>query len=268
MSAPTLTSAAAARPVSAPELAGNAQTIAVRAVPLTPVTGLKVGGITPFSATDYPGKLAAVVFVQGCPWRCGYCHNPHLQPRTAGSPLDWASTLARLQRRVGLLDAVVFSGGEPTIDSALEDAMREVRVLGFGVGLHTAGTYPRRLAEVLPLTDWVGIDIKTTFDRYDDITQMRDSGRHALASAEAVLASGVKHEFRTTIHPGLHRHADILALATTLSGMGVERYALQKFRGIGCANEDLKRVAAVDYPGAELLAQVSALFSEFTLRDS
>lgn len=268
MSALTLTSATVARPASAPEPAGNARTVTARAIPLMPAARLKVGGVTPFSATDYPGKLAAVVFVQGCPWRCGYCHNPHLQPRTAGSPLDWASTLARLQRRVGLLDAVVFSGGEPTIDPALADAMRDVRTLGFGVGLHTAGTSPRRLAEVLPLIDWVGIDIKTPFDRYDGITQMRDSGRHARASAEAVLASGVQHEFRTTVHPGLHSEQDILALATTLSGMGVERYALQKFRGIGCANDDLKRVMAVDYPSAKLLTQVSALFSEFTLRDS
>lgn len=268
MSALTLTSATATRLRSAPEPAGNARTVAVGAVPLTPAAGLKVGGVTPFTATDYPGKLAAVIFVQGCPWRCGYCQNPHLQSRTSHSPLDWTQVVARLKRRVGLLDAVVFSGGEPTIDSALEDAMRDVRALGFGVGLHTAGTYPRRLAEVLPLTDWVGIDIKTTFDRYDDITQMSGSGRHALASAEAVLASGVQHEFRTTIHPGLHSQADILALATTLSGMGVERYALQKFRGIGCANEDLKQVTIVDYPSAELLAQVSALFSEFTLRDS
>ena len=77
---------------------------------------LKVGGYVPFSSTDYPGKLAAVVFVQGCPWRCTYCHNPHLQPRQQppGSP-SWEQIRKRLQGRQGLLDAVVFSGGEATL---------------------------------------------------------------------------------------------------------------------------------------------------------
>lgn len=252
MSAPTLTSAAASWRVSAPELATDKE--------------LKVGGLTPFSATDYPGQLAAVVFVAGCPWRCGYCHNPHLQTRTGDSPLAWTDVLARLQRRVGLIDAVVFSGGEPTIDPGLEAAMREVRALGFGVGLHTAGAYPRRLAEVLPLVDWVGIDVKAAWPGYDAITRITDSARHALASAELVLASGVRHEFRTTVHPGLHTEQDILALAQSLSTMGVNHYALQVFRGTGCADERLKSQSTAGYPGAELVARVSALFAGFTLR--
>ena len=114
---------------------------------------LKVGGVTPFSATDYPGKLAAVVFVQGCPWRCGYCHNPHLQPRSGDVLVPWADVLALLRRRVGLVDAVVFSGGEACMDPALKRAMQDVRALGFDVGLHTACIYPQRLTEVLPLVD-------------------------------------------------------------------------------------------------------------------
>lgn len=252
MSAPTLTSAVASRRVSAPELATDQE--------------LKVGGLTPFSATDYPGKLAAVVFVAGCPWRCGYCHNPHLQTRTGDSPLAWPHILARLQRRVGLIDAVVFSGGEPTIDPGLEAAMREVRALGFGVGLHTAGAYPRRLAEVLPLVDWVGIDVKAGWPGYDAITRITDSARHALASAELVLASGVAHEFRTTVHPDLHTEQDILELAQSLSAMGVNNYALQVFRSTGCGDEGLTSLPTAGYPGTELLARVSALFAGFTFR--
>jgi anaerobic ribonucleoside-triphosphate reductase activating protein len=229
-------------------------------------TALKVGGLTPFTATDYPGKLAAVVYVQGCPWRCGYCHNPHLQTRTVSSPLDWAQLLARLQRRVGLVDAVVFSGGEPCIDPALEQAMVQVRALGFGVGLHTAGAYPRRLAQVLPLVDWVAMDVKTSFQSYEAITRMADSGRQAQASAQAVLASGVAHEFRTTVHPGLHTEPEILALAQGLSAMGVQNYALQVFRSTGCADENLNAQSTAGYPGAALAAQVSGLFASFSLR--
>ena len=231
-----------------------------------PAKQLKVGGVTPFSATDYPGKIAAVVFVQGCPWRCGYCHNPHLQARTEASPLDWQQVLKLLKRRVGLIDAVVFSGGEPTIDAALEDAIREVRALGFGVGLHTAGAYPRRLNEVLPLVDWVGIDIKASMQAYDGITGVSDSARHALASARAVLDSGVAHEFRSTVHPTLHTPKDILSLAQTLSAMGVRHYALQMFRSTGCADDSLHCTSTVCYPGADCMARVSSLFETFTLR--
>lgn len=263
MSALTSTSAAAspAWPIET-TAAGGASSAAL--VPRQ----LKVGGVTAFSATDFPGKLAAVVFVQGCPWRCGYCHNPHLQPRTEHGPLPWTQVLALLKRRKGLIDAVVFSGGEPTMDAALADAMRQVRALGFGVGLHTAGAYPRRLAEVLPLVDWIGLDIKAEPRGYDAVTGIRDSADAALTSARMVLASGVAHEFRTTVHPALHSEQDILALAHSLSRLGVKRYALQKFRAIGCANTELTQGTNTDFPSAKLVAQISALFPEFTLRDN
>ncbi len=229
---------------------------------------LKVGGITSFTATDYPGKLAAVVFVQGCPWRCSYCHNPHLQTRAGPDALPWDRVMARLRRRIGLLDAVVFSGGEPTIDPGLAGAMTAVRALGLGVGLHTAGAYPRRLAEVLPLVDWVGMDVKAGFDAYDTITRISDSARHAQASALQVLASGVAHEFRTTVHPDLHTDQDILALAQTLNTMGVRNYALQVFRATGCVDEGLSGIATSAYPDVALLEQVSTLFETFTVRQA
>lgn len=227
---------------------------------------LKVGGITPFSATDCPGQLAAVVFVQGCPWRCGYCHNPHLQNRTEDGPVAWEEVMDLLRRRVGLIDAVVFSGGEPTMDPALPDAIQEVRAMGYGVGLHTAGMYPRRLAEVLTLVDWVGMDIKATQQGYDAITCVANSARAPWASAEILLASGVAHEFRTTIHPGMHSESEILGLANALSTMGVRNYALQVFRSVGCQNEALKCVSTATYPDVDLIPKMFSLFERFVIR--
>lgn len=238
----------------------------VRSFPIE--RSLKVGGITPFTATDYPGKLAAVVFVQGCPWRCGYCHNPHLQPRLGSSPMPWSQVLELLQRRVGLIDAVVFSGGEPTIDAVLEDAIGAVRALGFAIGLHSAGTYPRRLTEILPLLDWVGLDIKAPFALYDRITQIAGSGAQAQAAVQAVLASGVDYELRTTIHPDLLSEADILALAHSLSQMDVQNYVLQVFRAQGSQDAALNAVAMAGYPSATLLRQMAQLFPQFSLRRS
>jgi len=226
---------------------------------------LKLGGVVPFSATDFPGRLSLVVFVQGCPWRCGYCHNPHLKARGDAGAMQWPAVIERLRRRVGLIDAVVFSGGEPTIDPALEAAMRQVRALGFSVGLHTAGAYPGRLAQVLKLVDWVGLDIKASARGYDDITCVAGSARNAFASAEMLLDSGVACEVRTTIHPALHSEQDIWQLARTLSGMGVRNYALQLFRSTGCADPALLPLAG-GYPGVDLLERIAGLFPTFTLR--
>jgi pyruvate formate lyase activating enzyme len=227
---------------------------------------LKVGGITPFSATDYPGKLAVVVFVQGCPWRCGYCHNPHLQARTTNSPLDWPQLLNFLRSRVGLVDAVVFSGGEPTIDPALHSAITEVRQLGFLVGLHTACVYPYRLREILPTLDWIGFDIKIAFERYAEITNVATSGRSVLACLKLIIDSRITHECRTTIHPALHTENEILRLAQELAQLGVNNYVLQVVRAQGGDRNTFKNIVRASYPHQQLLEKMSRLFTQFSVR--
>lgn len=228
---------------------------------------LKVGGLTPFTATDFPGRLSAVVFVQGCPWRCGYCHNPHLQPRLAESPLPWDDVVGFLERRVGLIDAVVFSGGEPTMDPGLEHAIKQVRALGFQVGLHTGGTHPARLRAVLPLLDWVGLDVKANPESYDQVTRVAGSDRPAFDSLAAVLDSGIDHECRTTIHPSLHSEDDIQRLAQRLADAGVTHYALQVFRTTGCEDTRLTQERITAYPSSGLVSALVKMFPHFTLRN-
>lgn len=226
---------------------------------------LRVGGIVPFTATDFPGRFAAAVFIQGCPWRCGYCHNPHLQPRRRG-PLDWSDVTALLDRRAGLLDGVVFSGGEPTIDPALPDAIAEVRARGLAVGLHTACIYPRRLQAVLPLLDWVGFDIKAPFEDYARVTGVSGSGAPARECMEMIVDSGVAHECRTTLHPSLTSACQVEELAATLAEAGVRNYALQMFRAQGCGNAALAASAASGYVSGAALARIGTRFDRFTLR--
>ncbi|MFN3750831.1 MAG: anaerobic ribonucleoside-triphosphate reductase activating protein [Thiobacillus sp.] len=221
---------------------------------------LRVGGLTPLSATDWPGQLAAVVWCQGCPWRCGYCHNPHLIPARGDRETRWDDVLDFLYRRRGLLDGVVFSGGEPTAQDALADAMRDVRGLGFSVGLHTGGAYPRRLAEVLPLVDWVGLDAKAPFADYARVTGVEGSGARALASLDILLAAGVPYEIRTTVHPALLPDADVVALARALADRGVTRQVLQPFRPQGCADPALTRHAGRDGAWNSLADSVAACF--------
>jgi anaerobic ribonucleoside-triphosphate reductase activating protein len=231
-----------------------------------PAQELKIGGCTPFTSTDYPGKLSAVVFVQGCPWRCAYCHNPDLQPRAPTAQVRWDALMELLERRRGLIDAVVFSGGEATLDPALSSAMRAVRALGFGVGLHTSGAYPRRLAQVLALVDWVGMDVKAHWSDYEAITGVAGSGEAARQSLALLLASGVDHECRTTLHPALHRSEDIIALGRQLQQLGVQHYALQLFRSEGCQSAALRQAPPADYPGAQCEAALASLFRSFQVR--
>jgi pyruvate formate lyase activating enzyme len=200
---------------------------------------LRIGGFVPFTSTDYPDALAAVIFCQGCPWRCGYCHNPHLIPANGSDEHEFARILGWLASRRGLLDAVVFSGGEPTAQAGLCSAIDAVRSLGFNVGLHTGGSYPRRLAKILSSVDWVGIDIKTAIVDYASVTGIRDSGCKAFSSLDLVCDAGVACEVRTTVHPALTPATALLRLAHQLEAHGITRWVLQMFRATGCANADV-----------------------------
>ncbi len=149
---------------------------------------LRIGGLQRFTSIDYPGALAAVVFVQGCAWRCVYCHNPQLQGRQPAPGIPhWAEVHDWLRTRRGLLDAVVFSGGEPTLDPALPAALDAVRALGF-----------RTL-------DWVGLDIKAPLHdggaQHDRITGVHGAAGAVARSLALLLQSGMAVQLRTTVHP-------------------------------------------------------------------
>lgn len=226
---------------------------------------LQIGGLTPLTSTDFPGCLAAVIFTQGCPWRCGYCHNPHLIPRDNG-PLDWAEVTRFLRRRQGLLDAVVFSGGEPTLQDGLLPAINEVRDLGYKIGLHTGGMYPSRLKELLPVLDWVGVDIKASTADYASVTATPCSGEKAHESARLLLESGVPYEFRTTVHALYHTPESLLKLAEELRSLGAKHYVLQEFRPQGCANEEINTFPAQELLNDTLCSQIDAMFDTFSVR--
>jgi len=228
-----------------------------------PFAAVHLGGLIRFSTTDFPGRLAAVLFLQGCPWHCGYCHNPHLLPMRGEHELDWNETMAWLETRRGLLDAVVFSGGEPTAQPALVTAIRQVRALGFEIGLHTGGAYPRRLAEVVGDVDWIGFDVKAAIVDYAVVTGTRTSGIAAFASLDLVLRSGVQVEVRTTVHPDVTPPAMLEALARELAARDVTRWVLQPFRPIGCATDAL--VAAAPH-GARIPDALLATLRAFVPR--
>lgn len=169
-----------------------------------------------------------------------------------------------LRHRQGLLDAVVFSGGEPTLQDGLKQAMTEVRELGFKVGLHTSGAYPSRLAELLPLSSWVGMDIKSSFTDYDKVTGVPSSGEKARESARILLASGVSYEFRTTVHSLYHTAASLLTLAEELQQLGVRHYVLQEFRSQGC--ETMAPYLDQELLNDALCRHMGSMFESYSVR--
>ncbi len=227
-----------------------------------------IGGITPLTSIDYPGCLAAVFYTQGCSWRCGYCHNSSLWPMDNPSGIiSFDKIQSFLENRKGLLDAVVFSGGEPTLHKNLGGMMEWVKTMGYRIGLHTSGMIPEAFRDVLPFCDWVGMDLKAPFEKYDQITQMASSGAAARASAALLIASGVDHEFRTTFHPDLLSEADLMRIGETLSEMGAHRFVLQAFHAEGCVHEKLRH-ALLPSPvvSDETLGFLKNCFSSFEMR--
>ena len=224
-------------------------------------TSLRIGGFEPFSTVDYPGRLAAVIFCQGCPLRCGYCHNPDLIPVRAARVLSFEDILSAIDLRNGFLDAVVFSGGEPLAQAAVIPAMEAMRERGFEIGLHTEGTNPALFEAALPLVDWVGFDVKAPFDSYRGVTGA-DVGAKARVSLETLVKSGVAYEVRTTVCPVWIGKAEICMMASMLREMGVRRYVVQEAR----------MPDRNPYPGGEALndaafvSEIAAMFDAFEVR--
>ena len=223
---------------------------------------LSISGITPFTCIDFPEKLSAVLFCQGCTWRCGYCHNRHLQPFS--QPLiSWDAILHFLEERKAFLDAVVFSGGEPTQQKMLDAAIRDVRSMGYKIGLHTAGVYPEGLRKVLSLVDWVGMDIKAPFSKYPTVTRVENSGKKARESAEMLIQANVAYEFRTTVDPGLLTPDDLSLLVDELVKLGAKSYVIQPVCRDGKKENGLMAHPIFDQT---FLGKLGARFERFCVR--
>ena len=226
-----------------------------------------VGGVEKFSAVDFPGVLSAVVFMQGCPWSCPFCHNASIRPIVRETDFSWELFFDFLKTRVGKLDAVTFSGGEPLVQDCLADKMREVKALGYKIGLHTGGYRPEHLAKILPLVDWVGLDIKAPFDaaRYKEIIGVDHLAR-VLQSLDLLLASGTDFECRTTCDPRFISSADLWQLAEALKNKGVKKYFLQKYRPVDSDKTTTEDDCEKPFADKELLAYLQANFEGFEIR--
>ncbi|MEE2525693.1 anaerobic ribonucleoside-triphosphate reductase activating protein [Hyphobacterium sp. HN65] len=232
------------------------------ATPPDALTGLRIGGFQPFTTLDFPGRMAAVVFLQGCPLRCVYCHNPELIPPGRSTAISWAAVRQKLERRRGLLQAIVFSGGEPLVQSRLPEALRQAREMGFATGLHTTGVLPGRLARLEGLLDWVGFDIKAPFGRYCSVTGVDGSGLRARESLDHLTAWGIPFEIRVTVWPDLIGSAEIIEIADQAQSRSCRDFVLQECRD---PSSGLALGGPV-FSDAALLDELEARFPGFKVR--
>ena len=230
---------------------------------------IMIGGVEKFSVVDYPGKLAAVVFMQGCPWRCPFCYNTYLQEAKGETNVVWGKFLEFLEIRKELLNAIVFSGGEPLMQPALETAVKEVvAIKGYAIGLHTGGYRSDILERILPHISWIGFDIKAPFDvdKYKKaIGRDIDFLPEVQKSLSLIINSGIDFECRTTCDPKILTIEDIYEIARTLKDMGVKKYFLQMYRPIEGDHTPISECEKF-FQDQELEAFLRASFSEFDFR--
>lgn len=172
--------------------------------------------IEPFSMVDYPGHIVATVFFGGCNFHCGYCHNPILvkvKEKSQTSPSDITDFL---KTRKGLLDGVCLTGGEPLLSPDLPPLARQVKELGFKVKLDTNGSNLEKLQEVAPYLDYIAMDIKATPEKYDELTEGKDSWEKVSRTIDWIKKSGISYEFRTTVMPVWHTFEDLKAIRNLL----------------------------------------------------
>lgn len=190
---------------------------------------MKIGGFQKFSLLDYPGKISAIVFTQGCNFCCPYCHNPELLPLNREAQMSQNEVLEFLKTRKGRLDAVVITGGEPTLQPYLLNFISEIKKLGYLVKLDTNGSNPIVLREILEhkLVDYVAMDVKAPLDKYSAYVNAHISTNNVIESIKLIIESNVEHEFRTTVVRSLLSEYDLCEVAKMLKG--TKNYIMQKF---------------------------------------
>lgn len=223
-----------------------------------------IGGLVKFSLSDYPGKASAVIFTLGCNFRCRYCHNPELVlPEQYAKKISEKEIFDFLESRRGKLDAVVITGGEPTMHVDLPEFLKKIKNLGFLVKLDTNGTRPSVIKGLIDekLIDYVAMDIKAPFEskKYREIIKVPVDINDIENSIFIIKNSGLSYEFRTTVVKELTTFDDIREIAEQIKG--ADKYFLQKF--VSTKLNDLSLSSASSYSDPDLLELASQLSPTF-----
>ena len=201
-------------------------------------------GINKLSLLDYPGKVAAILYIDKCNFRCEFCHNWNtLIASNDNEDFIFEDILSFLKKRVGILDGVVISGGEPTLMPDLEEKIKAIKELGYDIKLDTNGTNPELVKDLIDkkLIDYVAMDVKTSLDDYHLFTSNDDLIAKVKKSIELFKSNVVDYEFRMTLIDEYHNEDTIRKIADLLKGS--KRFYLQQFKDSdGVPNKNLHPV--------------------------
>lgn len=188
-----------------------------------------ISGFQKLTLLDYPNKLASIVFTQGCNFKCAYCQNSDLLGIKTEGLIDEQEIFDYLEKRKKVLDGVVITGGEPTIQPNLTLFIQRVKDLGLKVKLDTNGSNPEVIKKLLKedLIDYIAMDIKTDFDKYEDIIKINWNMDTIKKSIKLIKESTIEHEFRTTINKNDHTIEDLRRICEYLGPD--ENYYIQNF---------------------------------------
>lgn len=188
-----------------------------------------ISGFQKLTLLDYPNKLASIVFTQGCNFKCAYCQNSDLLSIKTEGLIDEKEIFDYLKKRKKVLDGVVITGGEPTIQPNLTLFIQRVKDLGLKVKLDTNGSNPEIIKKLLKedLVDYIAMDIKTDFDKYEDIIKINWNMDNIKKSIKLIKESTIEHEFRTTINKNDHTIEDLRRICEYLGPD--ENYYIQNF---------------------------------------
>lgn len=193
---------------------------------------MKICGLNKTTLLDYPGKVAASVFLGGCNFRCPFCHNAPLVLRAEKEPeLDREEVLHFLKKRRGILEGVCVSGGEPTLAPDLPEFLAEIKALGYPIKLDTNGSHPDLLKDLSAhkLIDKIAMDIKTSPSKYPLLTGLANPDLPSVNESISFLLEGsLDYEFRTTVVKELHKAEDFLIIREWIAG--AKEYYLQAYR--------------------------------------
>lgn len=193
---------------------------------------MKICGLNQTTLLDYPGKVAAAVFLDGCNFRCPFCHNsPLVLTPNQEVSLPWEDFFAFLKKRSRILEGVCVSGGEPTLHKELPAFLESIRSYGFSIKLDTNGSRPEviRSLHQAGLIDMVAMDIKSSKDNYGKVCGLRSPDLSAIeTSVEYLMTSGIDYEFRTTVVKELHTQKDFQSIGKWIAGAKV--YFLQAYK--------------------------------------
>ncbi len=200
-----------------------------------------IGGFQKFSLIDYPGKICAIVFIQGCNFRCPYCHNPELvNPRMYRESIPEKDILEFLEKRRAMLEGVVVTGGEPLLHKDLPIFLKTIKEMGYAIKLDTNGSFPGELKSIIDdrLVDYIAMDIKSPLGKYDLVTGVSVHIKNIKRSIELIILSDLDYQFRTTVVKSFLNIEDLKQICELIKGG--RSYVLQRFRFDGkIMNESL-----------------------------